>query len=56
MGLIYRVAVVYEGVPEIPGVERKYGPITSKDTAEQCLIAVASRQDVKSAIIESEEA
>jgi len=55
MALIYHVSVVYEGLPEIPGVERKYGPITSKECAEQCLIALASRSDVKSAVVESEE-
>ena len=52
---IYTVEVVYTGVPGLPYGDYSFGPFATNDAAEQCLIAVASRSDVKAAVIKKEE-
>lgn len=51
---VYRVRVWYDS-PGARDAGLTFGAFDSKDAAEQCLIAVASRPDVKAAVIEKVE-
>ena len=52
---IYNVRVFYTGIPVLPNIGYIFGPFQTSDAAEQCLVAVASRDNVRSATIEKVE-
>lgn len=49
----YQVRVIYSGVPVIPDVGFLYGPFLQVERAEDCCIALAGRDDVKQATVET---
>ena len=48
----YRVLVVYKGVPDLQNVGCLFGTFTTREAAEQCLLVLAGRDDVRTATIE----
>ena len=52
---VYNVRVFYAGLPVLPDIGYIYGPFEEQEAAEQCLVSLAGRADVRSAAIEKKE-
>lgn len=51
----YSVRACYVGIPVFEELADVYGPFSDQDGAEQCVIALAGRNDVRSATIHKQE-
>jgi hypothetical protein len=51
----YTVRACYVGIPVFEELADVYGPFSDEEMAEQCVIALAGRNDVRSATIHEQE-
>lgn len=51
----YIVRACYVGIPVFEELADVYGPFSDEEMAEQCVIALAGRSDVRSATIHEQE-